>query len=103
MGKTISIPYELSSGEASFVIDLSYNIDKTDDSQTISCVIDTLHKNIPTWLQLRKFEIKSLYSKGKYVPLFNENNNVRNLDVTLFIDKVYSDIMIREKNPFSLV
>ncbi len=72
-------------------IKVCYTIDTINDLQTINCNIDL--RQYPLWLQLRKFSISSRILKGSYMPLYNEVNNSKNMDTTLFIDLVYSGIM----------
>ena len=74
---------------------LIYSIDIIENVQTISCCVD--EKNFPAWLQLRKFEMLSLKEKLGYTLLFNELNNSKNMATSLFIDQVYSTIMLAEK------
>ena len=95
MQKTITISYQVNSQEYSVVI--SYKIEMNEQVQTISCIVNPGTFNFPPWLQLRKFELKSHFSGGVYVPLFNDNSNIKNMNAVLFIDKTYNDIMAQEK------
>ncbi len=74
---------------------ISYSIVTSPDMQEISCSIDS--PGIPVWLQLRKFSFESRMQNGNMVLMFNETNNSRNLDTTLFIDTVYSRIIETER------
>jgi hypothetical protein len=74
---------------------IDYSIVLTDEMHTITCTVDG--NRFPIWLQLRKFNMLSLKKKGFYIPLYNEANNSKNMDTTLFIDLVYSRIMDVEK------
>jgi len=76
-------------------IQLLYSIETLENLQTISCSVN--EKHFPIWLQLRKFEMQSLKEKSGYTPLYNEVNNSKNMATSLFIDQVYTDIMLAEK------
>jgi hypothetical protein len=93
MNKSITVSYVFR--DTIVPIELAYTIQMAGEVQTIACSVS--NSNLPTWLQLRKFEIISQFNKGKYAPLFNETNNGKNLDTVLFIDTVYADIMTKEK------
>ena len=97
MEKSITISYLLSSKVSSVSVLLKYNIERTDGVQTITCTVAKSDELIPLWLHPHKFEVKSLFSKGKYETLFNFENNAKNLDAALFIDQAYAAIMTREK------
>jgi len=93
MEKTISVLFQINGSDTPVVI--TYIIKMEENIQTISCSVDkNEHKN---WLQLNKFELKSQFSDGIYVALFNEAVQKKNMATALFIDKVYSDIMTKEK------
>ena len=96
MEKEITIQYEVNGNSVSVLV--SYKIEANADIQTISCTVNPGSFNVPTWLQLRKFELKSILSdEGDYSPLFNDNENIKNINAVLFIDKAYNDIMAKEK------
>jgi hypothetical protein len=76
-------------------IQLVYTIETLENLQTITCSVN--EKRFPIWLQLRKFEMQSLKEKSGYTPLYNEVNNSKNMATALFIDQVYTDIMLAEK------
>ncbi|HXS36935.1 MAG TPA: hypothetical protein VN721_09550 [Flavipsychrobacter sp.] len=92
MSKLITV---FSQGDVPTAIQLSYTIETTENIQTIFCSIDA--QDHPFWLQVRKFELLSQKDQHGYIPLFNEINSSRNMATTLFIDKVYCDIMLAEK------
>lgn len=75
-------------------IKVFYAVEQTQGMHMISCSVE---ERIPLWLQLRKFNLFSLRERNNYVPLFNELNNSRNMDTSLFIDLVYSTIMKLER------
>lgn len=75
-------------------VTVNYNIESNENTETIHCNIEG--KNLPLWLQLRKFSITSLRNKNKYQQLYNEINCSKNMDTALFIDTVYSSIMSLE-------
>lgn len=91
MSNTISIVYP-SGGETLLTID--YAIELSNSLHTISCNVAC--ERYPLWLQLRSFNLLSIKEKGAYTLLFNEINNSKNLDTSLFIDLVYSSIMKSE-------
>ena len=93
MGKNITISYFW--GDGLVEIPLTYAINMLGNVQTILCSVDG--SRFPNWLQLRKFEMSSLKEHNIYTPLYSEINNNKNMDTGLFIDKVYSDIMLAEK------
>jgi len=93
MGKSITVSYSFR--DVLVNIGLTYNIQKNGEIQTIACSVDGTI--LPQWLQLSKFEIMSSYDHGKYTPLFNEIIYGKNMDTVLFIDKVYLEIMVKEK------
>ena len=88
MSHSITISYP-SSGTDSITLD--YFIELTGVHQLITC--NVVNKNLPYWLQVRKFIIPSLKKKNGYVPIFSEANNNTNRDTSLFIDEAYKNIM----------
>ena len=96
MEKSITVAYLLSNNAASVSVLLKYNIERADNIQTVTCTISKSSEMIPIWLHPHKFEIKSMYNKGKYETLFNFENNAKNLDAALFIDQAYAEIMEQE-------
>jgi hypothetical protein len=95
MEKEISVLYKIGSREDAVLV--SYSIDMVSDIQTITCNIRKVSTNSLHWLQLRKFELRSMHSAEGYMPLFSDNSNIKNRDAVLFIDKTYRDIMAIEK------
>lgn len=93
MNKYITVSH--SGGDTAFEIQLQYTIETVGAVQTITCSVEG--KQLPIWLQLRKFKMMSLNENNSYIPLHNESNNDKNLDTSLFIDKAYTDIMRAEK------
>ena len=93
MNKAITISSNINDTQTDIV--LSYNVQMLGDTHKIACSVES--SNIPNWLQLRKFEMLSLKEKNKYIPLFNEINNGKNMATVLFIDKSYTEIMSAEK------
>lgn len=76
---------------------ITYMIQMVDNIQVISCSVDqTEYKNR---LQIGKFELRSRLSSGIYTPLFNEGIQGKSIVTSLFVDKVYADIMNKEKMP----
>ncbi len=92
------IAYQLSDVQQPAInIPVSYKIESADNIQTITCDIDYKQSNIPMWLHPHHFEIKAINSQSGYMPLFNNDLRINSLDAALFIDKVYADIMLKEK------
>lgn len=92
MSNSISILYP-SGSELPLKID--YAIELADSLQTISCNVDC--DRYPLWLQLRSFSLLSVKERGAYTLLFNEVNESKNLDTSLFIDLVCTSIMKNER------
>lgn len=80
-------------------VNVHYSFERMDNLQTINCSVNG--KNVPIWLQLRKFSISFIEDKGLFTTLFSEINSSRNLHTTLFIDLVYSRIMKQERFKYS--
>lgn len=95
MNSSVMIHYPSASDDQ---IEVRYTIEQLNDLQTINCSVEG--ERFPVWLQLRKFSISSTKKYGNYVTLFNEVNNSRNMDTSLFIDMVYSSIMKLENFKF---
>jgi len=93
MSKSITIGYSFN--DIDIDIPLNYTIESNGNIQTINCSV--ISKTNPQWLQIRKFDLISFKEKGSYIPMFNEKNNEKNQATSLFIDKVYTVIMIAEK------
>lgn len=101
MRKEIDIQFSVNDiGET---VPVSYTVEMNDDVQTINCMVNTGSFHVPTWLQIKRFELKSIYSDGCYAPLFTDNENIKNMHAALFIDKAYTDIMAKEKFKMSVV
>lgn len=98
MVKEMLIPYTLYNSEQTVQIPVSYELLKDGDIYTICCLINqkTDYK-IPMWLRPFKFEIKFSYANNVCETLYIDYDNVANLDSSLFIDKVNSEIMAVEK------
>ena len=95
MKRSISIAYTLP-GQITCEIPLNYEITKDGDLQRLACTVDAFAV-IPSWLQFRKFQVNAQFTDGAYDALYNEDNNSRNVDSMLFIDKAYIDIMQKER------
>jgi hypothetical protein len=96
MEKSITVSYLPSNNVSNISVLLKYSIERADNIQTVTCTITRSTEMIPIWLHPHKFEVKSLYNKGKYETLFNFENNAKNLDAALFIDQAYAEIMEKE-------
>lgn len=98
MQKNISVSYTHQSLHETYAIVVTYQIEQEGNISLISCSVsqeDPLP--VPQWLQLKKFEVRTLFAAGVYIMLYNEKNHHSNLDTSLFIDKAYDDIMHEEK------
>jgi hypothetical protein len=78
-------------------VQLSYDIELDEDIQVIHCSIAADNKAVPYWLHPRKFDFRSQFTNGAYTPLFNDNENINNINSVLFIEKAYTEIMRNEK------
>lgn len=95
MDKTIAVQFHFNGLETPIIV--TYKILMEETIQVINCSIDkNEHRNL---LQLNKFELKSKFSEGEYVPLFNETIQKKNIDTSMFVDQVYVAIMAKEKMP----
>lgn len=96
MSHSVMIHYPSQSSDQ---IEVRYSIEQSEDLQTINCSVEG--ERFPVWLQLRKFSISSIRKYGSHTLLFNEMNNSRNMDTSLFIDLVCSSIMKLERLKYS--
>jgi hypothetical protein len=95
VAKTISVLFTIDGSDMPVIV--TYKIQMADNIQVISCSVDqNEHKNR---LQISKFELRSRLSLGIYTPLFNEGIQDKSIMTSLFVDKVYIDIMSKEKMP----
>jgi len=100
---TKEIKVEFSINNIQETITVTYTVEMDDDIQSIHCVVNKGNFHVPGWLQIKRFELKSVYSDGYYSPLFTDNENIKNINAALFIDKAYADIMKKEKFPLLAV
>lgn len=96
MQKAITVAYTLDSTTQELVIPISYAIETDDELRIITCTVDAGMAHLPSWLQ-RKFRIRLRHTHSGYELLYNENNVIRSLDTSLFIDKVHAMVMAKEK------
>lgn len=94
MNKRITIAFDVN--KQANQIELSYNMITDDNVQTVYCEIAGHFKDIPAWLRLRKFELRSLVSGKGYTPLFTDDGQKRSIAAEQFIDKAYAEIMHKE-------
>lgn len=94
MNKEIMIK-ELFEGH-SFDVVISYLIEPNDGIQTIACKIETRGCELPAWLCTRAFGFKFSICNGMSTQLHSDIPD-RNLNMLLFMDKVYIKIMDSEK------
>ena len=94
MEKQITVLYKI--GDREDAVQVCYSIATNQNIQTISCNIRQVNFGSLHWLQLRKFEMKSMQSSEGFMPLFTDNANIKNKEAVLFIDKAYNAIMSRE-------
>jgi hypothetical protein len=93
---SISVSYQPDQG-SSFLANVAYEIDMNENIQTLTCNIAAIDSAIPTWCQPKKFIVRSLFEDKEYTLLYNENKEIRHIDMAIFIEKVYADIMQKEK------
>ena len=90
-----SITVKFFNNDVDIDVPLTYTAEINGNIHTIICSV--VSKTNPQWLQIRKFDLVSIKEKNVYVPMFNEKNNEKNQATSLFIDKVYADVMKAEK------
>lgn len=78
-------------------VEVTYKIEMNEDIQTIICEVHPGNNTVLKWLSMRKFLLKSHYEDGAYTALYVENDSIKNVDGSLFLDKVYTGIMEKEK------
>jgi hypothetical protein len=93
MHKQITITFDVNNLPAPIL--LFYDVETDGNMQTITCTVNP-DDRLPEWLHARKFELRSWLSDGTYMPLYNDNEQLYNMDALLFIDKAYSEIMEQE-------
>jgi hypothetical protein len=91
----ITISYD-EAVQAPVSVALFYEIEQVEDVQTITCIVKA-GEALPAWLQLRKFQVAARKVRGGFMTLYDERNEDKNLDCTLFIDQAYAAIMKKEK------
>ena len=94
MNKRITIAFDVN--KQANIIELSYDMIMDENVHTIYCEVTGEFKDIPNWLRLRRFELRSLISGDEYTPLFADNGERRSITAEQFIDKAYEEIMHRE-------
>ena len=98
MQKQISIPFTPTLENQLFNVPIAYSIEKTGEYLNIQCQIGNEIPQQSDWLQLRNFQIRSTKTPEGYVQLFDDYEDARNLDTTLFIEIAYMAIMKKEKH-----
>lgn len=77
---------------------VDYNIEKQGSMSLITCSVNQEPANpLPQWLHMKKFEVKTMLSGRSYSMIYDDRNHDANLDTSMFIEKTYSAIMLREK------
>lgn len=79
-------------------IPLSYSVSVDENIHTIACSVSLGSFHAPAWLQLRKFQIRSVMVGKSYMQLFSDDMQVRNFDAVQFVDRAYREIMKVEHN-----
>jgi len=95
MKQTISVRY-VSQSLSPHEIGLDYLVNKGERTITVDCTVDNASV-VPPWLQLKKFDVTAQRGNGSYTVMYNERNDSKNVDCSLFILKAYVEIMRREK------
>lgn len=95
MEKNIIVPFLFNS--RSIEITVRYSVEIFEHIQIVYCKICRNEEHHPQGLQLHKFELRSLLVDGVCVPLYNDHENIKNVNTLMFIDKVYAEIMSKEK------
>lgn len=73
-------------------VNVHYSISKQGNLQTITCAVAN-SSSLPTWLELRKFDLVAMKYNGIYDLLFEQRKYDKNLDTVLFMDKVFEKII----------
>lgn len=92
MNKHITVGYDVNNLPGA--VELCYDVQMEDNVQTIYCQVTD--NDIPTWLRLRKFELRSLMINEGYIQLFSDNVQISTVDAEQFMDKAYAAIMKQE-------
>ena len=78
MKRSINIAYTVAGTMACEIL-LNYEITTEGDLQRLACTVDAFAP-VPSWLQLRKFQVNAQFVDGGYDALYNEENGARNID-----------------------
>jgi hypothetical protein len=97
MEKSILIEYRPEGDERLLAIPLLYEMEDTEDIQTIRCKVNMPFGEIPGWLKPHKFEVRAIYDGNSYQALLNETGGVHTLDAALFMEKAQQEVCIIEK------
>lgn len=93
------LPVAFTVNETEVVIPVSYRIDMSGNVQTLTCWVGA---SSPAWLAIRKFEYRSIMTDGLYTPIFEDNNQAKNINVVMFLDKVFEEVMEFENCPIEV-
>ena len=69
-------------------VHVHYSIIQQGNFKTITCAVPSIAE-IPTWLELRKFELVAMKYNGNFELLFEHRKYEKNMDTVLFMDKVF--------------
>jgi hypothetical protein len=98
MQKSISIPYTLYETKEIISIPLLYTIETTSKSETQVCKVNLQDEQIPRWLTIKEFRIKTVFGDMVNVTCFSDIVGIKNVDTALFIHQVHDSIFIAEKS-----
>ncbi|MEN5433438.1 hypothetical protein ABE545_07335 [Sphingobacterium faecium] len=73
-------------------VHVHYSITQQGNFKTITCAVPSIEE-IPTWLELRKFELVAMKYNGNFELLFEHRKYEKNMDTVLFMDKVFESII----------
>lgn len=94
MIRNVLVPCAISDKEVTLPI--AYIIETVNGLLVITCSLAN-NAQIPTWLQVRKFELRSIVEDSGYTPLYTYQENVKNMETLVFIEKTYELVMAKEK------
>lgn len=94
MTGNVSVP--CMAGDEEIALPISYEIEMHDGVHVITCSMPG-NARVPTWLHVRKFELRSIVEDAGYTPLYTYQENVKNMETLVFIEKAYELVMIKEQ------
>jgi hypothetical protein len=97
MKRKINISYRPTSSFAILQIPVGYEIITEGETKTVNCMLQSPSSPDVGWMTLKKFSITSVWQEDRFVPLYNELNDMASLECNSFINKTFSEIMKKEE------